>query len=298
MRPDYYIRLDPFTRKQAMGDLVKFVGTGLSVLTLAKMNGAEVGGDPRSADFGKIKIGNTRFDIWGGFQQYARAIGQLLTGQQISTTSNKLMTLGEGYKATTRKDIAQRFGESKLAPVPQFINQMMQGTTAIGGKFEPGKEVINRFIPLVWQDLSEAVQEHGAAGVLTGIPSTFGVGTQTYATPPFDINKMYEVPSYTLLDQLEKMPREQMRVVVKRIKKERPDKYATLLRAVTYDQLELDPYDRGLIDKSVYNGARAKAIVKRLNKLKTKEEKLAYYKKLKEAKIITKNVSKQIAAML
>ena len=44
---------------------------------LAKLAGAEVGDDPEDSDFGKIIIGNTRIDIWGGIQQPMRL---LMTG--------------------------------------------------------------------------------------------------------------------------------------------------------------------------------------------------------------------------
>ena len=65
-------------RKEAARDLVAFLGIGASVLGLAKMAGAEIETEPTSSDFGKIKIGNTRYDIWAGFQQFAR-FGATLT---------------------------------------------------------------------------------------------------------------------------------------------------------------------------------------------------------------------------
>ena len=76
INPVYYAKLNPTVRKEALKTLASFIGTGTGVLAMAKLNGADVSADPRSADFGKIKIGKTRYDIWGGFQQYARVIGQ------------------------------------------------------------------------------------------------------------------------------------------------------------------------------------------------------------------------------
>ena len=298
LNPVQYAKLDPFTRKEAIKSLLTFAGTGMTVLTLAKLGGAEVGADPRSADFGKIKVGNTRFDIWGGFQQYIRAAAQLITGQKISTTTGKLMTSGEGYKSQSRFDIALQFAETKESPIASFISTLLKGQTPIGGQLDVPKEIREMFIPLVWQSTVEAMKEHGiVGGAATAIPSMLGVGTQTYTTPEFDINKMYEVPTYTLLDQLEKMPKDQANKIAAQIKKERPDKFASLKRALTYNKLQLNPVERGLIDKGVHNGARAEAIAKELRRLKTPEEKNNYVKKLKEAKIITDQIMEQLRTL-
>jgi len=48
----------PRVRKAIIKDLTKVTAVGLSALGLAHLAGAEVGLDPRSPDFGKIKIGN------------------------------------------------------------------------------------------------------------------------------------------------------------------------------------------------------------------------------------------------
>ncbi len=90
LNPLYYRQLSLFVRKEALKSLFSFAGVGLGILGLAKIAGAEVGVDPRSSDFGKIKVGNTRVDLFAGFQQYVRMAGQLLTGQYVSSTTGKI----------------------------------------------------------------------------------------------------------------------------------------------------------------------------------------------------------------
>ena len=179
VNPFYYTSQKPFVRKEALKSLFSFIGFGLTVITLAKMAGAEVGSDPRSSDFGKIKIGNTRIDIWGGFQQLSVAASRVITGKYISSTTGKEMTLGEGYKPMTRADIIQRFFEGKEAPIPSFITALVKGKNAIGEDINIPLEVVQRFIPMVLQDSYDLLKE--SPGLLpASVLAVFGVGLQTY----------------------------------------------------------------------------------------------------------------------
>lgn len=182
MNPRWYLRQTPAVRKEAVKMMVKFVGTGMSILALAKLAGADVEDDPRSTDFGKIKVGNTRWDIWGGFQQYIRVFSQLVKGQR-KTTGGEIQNLSKKeFPFTTRKDVAQSFVEGKLAPVPSLFVQLAQGQSPIGEDLSAGETAYNNLVPLYLQDLGAAYEEGGLPrAVGTGVPGFFGVGTATYA---------------------------------------------------------------------------------------------------------------------
>jgi len=180
LNPLYYIKADPFVRKEALKSLFTFAGVTTTVLGLAKLGGAEVGYDPRSADFGKIKIGNTRIDIMGGTQQYIRMAAQLITGKYISTTTGKEITLGEGYKPLTRLDILVRQVESKEAPIFSFITDLMRGQDYAGNKIKISKEIGSRFVPMLASDIYDIAKDDPSllpVGVLGGL----GFSVQTYA---------------------------------------------------------------------------------------------------------------------
>ena len=196
MNPVYYARLDPVVRKEGMKSLVAFVGTGLSILGMAKAAGLEVGTDPRSSDFGKIKLGNTRYDIWGGFSQYAVALSRVVLNESVSSTSGKVTKFGEGYKPTNRREIVERFAESKLAPIPSFTNDALKGQDQLGQPFKllpedssmeeiEGSQVYKRLTPFFVQDFMKVVREYGLpTGALMAVPAFFGIGGNTYGETP------------------------------------------------------------------------------------------------------------------
>ena len=181
LNPVFYTRLDPFVRKEALKSLLTFGAIGSTIVGLAKAGGVDVGIDPRSADFGKIKTGDTRYDPWGGFQQYIVLAARLLSGQMVSSTTGKEFNLGEGYKPTTRLDIVQRFFENKTSPVASFALGLMKGQNALGEPFNVPAETVERFLPMVTQDVFDLVREYGPKGLGMAIPGVFGVGSQTYS---------------------------------------------------------------------------------------------------------------------
>lgn len=169
-------------------DMARLVGFGLSVLALAAANGADVEPDPRSPDFGKIKRGDTRWDIWAGFQQYIRFFTQFGLGQKKSSASGNITELdGTSYTKETRWSVLGSFIRGKFAPVPAFITNALSGSNVIGEPFSLQNEVPKMLAPLVYQSIYESAQTDGwpfAIGA-TGIPSMLGVGVQTYGVNNF-----------------------------------------------------------------------------------------------------------------
>ena len=181
--PVSFMNADPIVQRQQLKSLMSFLFAGTLVLKGAKMMGAKVGDDPRSADFGKIIVGKTRMDIWGGFQQYVRTAAQVITGATVNATTGKVTKTGVGYKPTSRWDILMRGVESKESPLVSFGTGLLKGRTTFGEPFKIGPELAKRFIPMyssmITQDIIDMYKEDPGSLLLT-IPDIFGIGAQTY----------------------------------------------------------------------------------------------------------------------
>lgn len=181
LNPTWYAKQHPLVRKEAIKSFAEFIGVGTGVLSLAKLAGADVEIDPRSTDFGKIKIGNTRWDIWGGFQQWVRVISQIASGAR-KTQKKKIIPLSKKkFPFETRLDVAGRFLKGKLAPIPGLAIELFEGQKLYGDEIKFTQEIAENAIPLYLQDIDEAIEEIGPWAFLTvGAPAFFGVGVQTY----------------------------------------------------------------------------------------------------------------------
>ena len=180
MNPNFYVKLHPKVRKEALKDLFTFAGLALTTASLAKMGGASVETNPISSDFAKIKVGNTRYDPLAGFQQYIVLAARLITKKTKSSTTGKVTRLGEKYGGPTRLSTAYRFIENKQSPAMSFVTTFLKGKTASGEKLKLSDEVASRFVPMMMQDMYDLYKEEGAEGIPLVTPAIFGIGVQTY----------------------------------------------------------------------------------------------------------------------
>lgn len=181
LNPITYVKMPPRTRRLALKNMAAYIGFGVMVLAFAKAGGADVEDDPRSSDFGKIKVGNTRYDIWAGFQQQVRFFSQLITGQRKGP-SGKIQKLdGKHFPRETRGDLVLRFLRSKLAPTAGTAVNLLEGTDMVGQPVTIEGELIKNTVPLYIQDVAKLYDKEDPTGLLeSAIPALFGIGVQTY----------------------------------------------------------------------------------------------------------------------
>ncbi len=165
-----YWKKYPRVRAQMARDMTGFVATGGMVLTLAAMAGAEVElFDPDDPDWGKIRFGDTRIDIWGGFQQPARVIARIAAGP---------LNAEVGFSPL---EVVARFAAFKFGPAITLPHELWTAKTAVGEDVTRMETMAKAVVPLVFEDIWEAWKLEGvptaAATAALAIP---GVGVSTY----------------------------------------------------------------------------------------------------------------------
>jgi hypothetical protein len=165
---------------------VTLVGSGMAVLLLAKQMGATVGDDSRSADFGKIRIGDSRIDIWGGFQQYIVNASRIIQEESVSSSTNEVTKLTGGWGEPSRYTVATDFAVGKAAPIPGWVAGSWKGENFEGDDFSEVREGLKQFVPLGWESAYDTYKTTGdpAATAAMYALGFLGVGGQTYGSKP------------------------------------------------------------------------------------------------------------------
>lgn len=179
-----------FARKQAAMNLVKVVAGIAGVLTIANaVNPGSVEEDPRSADFGKIRIGDTRFDMTGGISSLATLASRVApifagkTPKTKSSVTGVVSDLNSGkYGSQNVSDVLIDFFSNKAAPLPAVFIDLFKGKDRDGNKPSVLGELKNTFEPLPITTGKELLKNPNGAPFLLGMISDgLGFGTNTYS---------------------------------------------------------------------------------------------------------------------
>lgn len=173
----------PFVRKKAAENLVKvIVGTGAVLGIAHAINPDAVDFDPRSTNFGKIKVGNTTFDVSGGNASIL-TLAARIASQSTKTSSGAVKKLGEGFGSKLGSDVLTDFMKNKLSPAAQIIKEVfVDQKTFEGGKPTVGGTAANALVPLPVMTAIELSKNRNGAPVLVGIlADALGIATNTFS---------------------------------------------------------------------------------------------------------------------
>jgi hypothetical protein len=177
----------PFMKKQAAINLLKIIGGTATVMATANAlmpGSAET--DPRSSDFGSIKVGNTRFHFMGGMNSLITLAARLLTLSSKSTTTGEVNSLNSGkFGSQTGLDVLLNFGVGKLSPVAGLARDVLKGQTFGGQRLTVGGELQNLTTPLPITNAQELLNDPKSAPLVIGmIADALGIFTSTYSSDP------------------------------------------------------------------------------------------------------------------
>lgn len=176
-------------RKEALKSMIGYGTLGTISSGISIMGGAKGTEDPKSTDFGKLKIGNTRIDLTGGFQQYFRVATQLSTNLATAISEeNDLDIPAFLQNKQSAGGTAGRFLRNKLSPSISAVVDLAWGENVIGEDVErtplgAGKEMLELITPLIIDDLIELIREDPKM-LPAIIPAFFGGGIQSYGAQP------------------------------------------------------------------------------------------------------------------
>lgn len=160
-------------RKELVITWGSFLGTGMTVLALASLAGADVGGDPTDSDFGKIVIDDMRWDIWGGLQPPMRLFAQATMKVTMPSKTEDV----DLWRAGTQ------FLKWKLSPPIGLTSELLTGEDWVNrepvGKFEA---LADSLTPIILQTAINSAEEglNVGEGAMLVVPEFFGVGSNVY----------------------------------------------------------------------------------------------------------------------
>jgi peptidoglycan hydrolase-like protein with peptidoglycan-binding domain len=193
------------SRKLIAKEYGRFLSGMALVYLLAQLADVDIEWDPRSSDFGKIKIGDTRLDPLGGFSQVIVFLSRVSSGKTKTLSGNVKPIRGDNvpYGSGNTADIIGRFIRTKLAPAIGVSIDVLSGKDVVGNKVivfdkdqikmpqsiadvpkQAGKvsSIPEKIVaPMALVDTYEAMKANGIPeGLALGTLGMLGIGVQTY----------------------------------------------------------------------------------------------------------------------
>lgn len=171
-----------FATKEAWTNLFKIVSTTAIVLAIAKAQDPDsVDLDPRSSDFGKIKIGDTRIDITGGQGSIVTLAARMLTNSSKSSTSGEVTPYGTGFGDRSRFDAIIDFLTNKVTPPVRTIVNILKGEDFEGNTPTVAGELYSAYTPIAVQHVMDYMKDPKSERALGILADFVGFSSNTYA---------------------------------------------------------------------------------------------------------------------
>jgi hypothetical protein len=196
--PVYYYKMPPSVRAIALKRMSKLMATSTMMVSLLAIAAAGSGGDdeddlkieldPRSSDFAKIRMGDTRIDILGGFQPYFRTFVQAIRGEKKDIETGEIKKLNTDFGGATRMSVISNLFTNKFSPISRTFYEYLskydyqkEADAAKEGKYSAYTDLA---VPIYLQGIGDLYDEQGLNILWLTPLSVFGFDVQKYDKNP------------------------------------------------------------------------------------------------------------------
>jgi len=158
-----------FAKKQASRNLMKIVGETATIMMIAnalKPGSAEL--DPRSSNFGKIKVGHTAFDITGGAGSLVTLASRIITRKNKNSLTGEIKKYGLGYGQRSPFDALIDFLVNKTTPPTHMVIDWLKGKDWSGKPFTPQGAAYRAVTPISIQG-AVSLKDNASADRIAGV---------------------------------------------------------------------------------------------------------------------------------
>ena len=197
-------KASPFVKREAALNLFKIVGTTATILTIAKiLDPNSVDEDPRSSNFGKVKLFGHWIDITGGLAGLstlaARTLvptyhdGELGLWKKSSTGKYSNLIAGQYGQQDALDLIIEGLFTNKLSPMAGVVRDVWKGQNFNGEPVTPGSVVSSVGVPLTSQQWLQILKDPTSSFPLGSMMLEFlGFSNSTSPIPNKDTNLIPE----------------------------------------------------------------------------------------------------------
>jgi len=242
-----------FAREQARKTLLSnILSSGLVILMVAFLWRDRVELDPRSTNFGKVKIGNIWVDITGGLASYFILFARIIANSTKNTYTGIIQQSGEGYGSDDSLDKIFDFLQNKTSPIASVIKDMIKRKTFDGDRPTIFNETLELITPIIGQEASDSYQTKKQVSdmLLAVVADGLGASVSSYV---FQENWSQKTTK-ELLKFKEKVGDKEFKKANKEYERQVSDMYIKLFFDQEYQKLN--------------NDERQKEITKRKDKIK------------------------------
>ncbi len=319
-------KVSPFIKKKAAQNLIKLIGVIGGILGTAKLLDPEsVEGDPRSSNFGKVMVGKNheiKINISGGFASIITLASRITPtmrngkwGFWTKDRKGEYRQIGKGkFGDRDPSELIVDFMKGKVAPIARLLLDMWKGEGFGGEELTIPRTIKNLFTPLPISNIFDLTKTSaGTNPLLFSILSALdllgvNVNERYYNIPQEEIED-YQTISKQLKEQnkanfelnqnaeivwnkMKQMPLENRKKLYIELKRRSPAVMKKVKELAKGEEINLK-YTERLI-KQLNPSNRSKYLWNKISEMKTSEERKQYYKEMRDKKIITDEVARQI----